>query len=136
MIVFCYLGSPMHHQIGVVFHEVSHLFIMPNSVMSHVPIQKQEELFHYSNEHVYYQMDKQHQIVDLFNLIFDAANDSGEPDGDSLLTHIKLDRHLTNEQYTFQINDLTNHHSNPILQLVMKVDIGHIQVLDEPPEIF
>ncbi|WP_149277111.1 hypothetical protein [Pareuzebyella sediminis] len=133
VIGICYLANPLHHQISTVFHEASHLFTMPNSVMSHSD-SKASLATHSAREHDYAQEAHRHSIVDILDSIFEAADHSDDSSENALIFEIKFDKHLSKNQFTFQQKIYTKHRTKSIVQRVEKINMGHCEVLIEPPQ--
>ena len=133
IIGICYLANPLHHQISTVFHEASHLFTMPSSVMSHSD-GKAAVKVHFVKEHDYAQEVHRHRLVDILNSIFEATAHTDESPEDALIFEIKFDKHLSKKQYTFKQKTYVKNPSEPFLQRVEKIKMGHCEVLEEPPQ--
>ena len=97
----CYLVNPLHQQINSVFHNVSHALEIPDYIMSH-----DSNYEHESYGHTDYQignLNHDHEIVDFIDSVFDASDEDGGSE-DSMLTEIKIDKHITTYQFQFQNN--------------------------------
>lgn len=128
----CYLVNPLHQQINSVFHNVSHALEIPDYIMSH-----DSNYEHESYGHTDYQignLNHDHEIVDFIDSVFDASDEDGGSE-DSMLTEIKIDKHITTYQFQFQNNFNIAIFQNFWLSQE-KLESGYLKRLKEPPQYF
>jgi len=128
----CYLLNPVHKQVNAFFHNISHAIEIPNYVMSHDSSLDSEHQSEGHTSHQVVQNSHNHEIVDFINSIFEASNQDNDSE-DSILTEIKIDKHLT----TYQIQ-LKECFSFKILQKnwlpSKKLTLVYLNQLKEPPQ--
>ena len=113
----CYLVTPFHKQIASVFHEISHLIEMPETIPRHpVPDARinHTDLAHShamvtvddhgqgEEHHVLAADDHEHGILALMVSIFDASEEHGTSD-DSVPVPTKFDKHLASLEYVLSV---------------------------------
>ncbi|MEP3209522.1 MAG: hypothetical protein ABJN95_10055 [Maribacter sp.] len=133
LIGICYLMNPLHQQINSVFHEVSHALETPDYIMSH----KSATLAHESHSHNDYQIDTlqhEHLLIDFIDSLF-AASDENDGSDDSVLTQIKIDKHITTYQYHLQ-KEFNFRLLQKFWMALEKSETGYLSRLKEPPQYY
>ena len=126
----CYLLNPLHQQITLVLHEISHSLEIPDYVMSHNTNSHHEyETHDYSMDEI----EHDHNLIDLLASVLEASNDKDDSENSNVVK-VKIDKHISK----FQI-DLQNHfsdksqHSFSIIQENMKP--GYLGKMEKPPQL-
>ena len=95
----CYMMNPLYEPINFALHEISHLI---DSLNHHESLNSQS---HYkSHNHKDHQLDTlqhEHTLVDIIYSIFETSNENNS-NKDSILTEIKIDKHITTYRYQFE----------------------------------
>lgn len=130
----CYLANPMQQQIRTVFHEIAHLLVAPETLLSHHSHSTAHSHDnHEEGEHTLVTADHQHTLLDLMDSIFDASDDRHSED-DTVLLLIKWDKHLDSQRIilpkTFPLTTSQN-----FLAMEQKVKIGYLSHPEEPPQV-
>ncbi|NNE76209.1 MAG: hypothetical protein HKN31_03965 [Pricia sp.] len=133
-ISICYLANPLHNEITTIFHEVAHIFELPESTLSHSDITNQSITDHHYHEHTYKVENHEHQLIALLNSIFDAS-DKDNPSDDSLLVDISYDKHVSYPSY-FSKKIISIKSKSNYFQTEQTIIAGHLEVLKEPPKQF
>lgn len=131
LIGICYLMNPLHQQIKSVFHEVSHALETPDYIMSH----NASTLDYESHSHNDYQIDTlrhEHQLIDFIDALF-AASEENDGSEDSVLTQIKIDKHIATYQFHLQ-KDFDFRLLQKFWMPLEKSEAGYLQRLKEPPQ--
>ena len=130
IIALCYILNPLHQKISTVFHEVSHILEMPDSVIGH-DSSIHENNTHYTHHHT--DIDRhEHNFINIIDAIFDASG-TNESTEDSLLADFKFDKHITTAYPEF-------HHIPAMKSLAnfktieSNLKLGYFTVLKEPPQ--
>ena len=107
LIGVCYLANPVQSQIGVVFHEISHMFDAHDNLLTiHSTNSVNLKADHHYHQHNHIDETHEHEFIDFFTLLFETAGEDSSSE-DSLLTDIKYDKHTKTESYDSEVSIFT-----------------------------
>ncbi len=131
----CYLLAPMHRQMGIVLHSVSHFLEMPGHVMSHAAVSNHDSFTKHQHEaHEKLVNVHKHQVIDFLDSIFKASNHEGESQ-DALTTQIKIDKHFIISKYTIAERCVLKLR-NGFSKVACEYREGYYRQLYNPPRIY
>ncbi|CAM3347353.1 hypothetical protein [Zobellia roscoffensis] len=130
VIACCYVFNPLHQQISSIFHEVSHVLEMPNTVMEHAPFSYEDDT-HQSHNHRSTDSTHEHKIIKILDTIFDGPDSNNSPE-DTLLTDFKFDKHITTNNFLFNILPSVDSQEN-FKTVDGNLKLGYYFILEEPP---
>ena len=128
----CYLINPLQEPINVLLHEISHGIESPTHLIAHGSISNFE---HKSFDHYdasSYDLQHDHAIVDLINTIFETSDEKNNSDK-SLLKKVKIDKHITTNQFQLQKHFKINIVST-FQMLQEKSRCGYFEKMKIPPQ--
>lgn len=134
-ISICYLANPLQSQVSILFHEISHLLEAPNVVVGHSTVSDHGHDTHQYQEHTFVDDNHEHMLIDFLNAIFNASNDGEGSPENSILTNIKIDKHITSDEYLVKKTYLIEKDVD-FISAENDVTKGHPRVLKEPPQSF
>lgn len=129
----CYLANPFQSQISSIFHGISHVFEVPDTLIGHTAVDDKLHVAHHYHEHTHSGEEHEHTFVDFIDSIFNASDDGSQEE--SVLVDVKFDKHLGTDEYPV-------HNLNPIKKdfnfVFNKNNLinGHSRILEEPPQSF
>ncbi|AYN68428.1 hypothetical protein D1013_14070 [Euzebyella marina] len=92
-IAVCYLANPMHEHITEFFHDTTHFFESPETIINHHSFDKSHS--HGVHEHVGHNNSHEHNLIGLLNSIFESSDEDQGHNHDSIMTFLKYDKHIT-----------------------------------------
>lgn len=137
LISFCYLLSPLHKEMGVFLHEITHLLQEPNLEVSHSHDRydgdsgKHHEHALTNSEH-----NHSHHFLDFFNDIFkDIENRKNSKDSNTLV--LKIDKHIQHkEQYKRPFGFVFYKQNKTTFFITKQTHLGYLNNLLRPPQFF
>ncbi|WP_209399743.1 hypothetical protein [Pseudozobellia sp. WGM2] len=129
-ISICYLAAPLHNEIGNLFHDVSHFFEAPITVLNHKGYSSHSHVVHSHHEHTHASTEHKHSIIDFVNSLFDADSTNEEA---PISKFVKLDKHLTFDEIVFHNSFIPA----PVICFAIveeKIKKGYFIILLEPPK--
>ncbi|MUH36576.1 hypothetical protein D9O36_12050 [Zobellia amurskyensis] len=130
IIALCYVINPLHQKISTVFHEVSHVLEMPDSVIGH-DYSIHENNTHYTHHHT--DVDRhEHNFINIIDAIFDASGTNKSQEG-SRLADFKFDKHITTTCPEFHLIPAVRSLEN-FKSIESNLKLGHFTILEEPPQ--
>lgn len=128
----CYLLNPLHEEINILIHAVSHTLAAPAYVMTH-DLDKTHENASYGHKDYPIDYVKQNNLlVDFIDSIFEVLDESNDTD-ESLITKTKIDKHIST--YAFQ----SQKSFEPDVEEKCwvseeKLESGYLRFLKKPPQ--
>lgn len=128
----CYLANPFHNEIGLIFHELSHLVTPPSEILSHTSIADQKNSVHYEHEHNMLLEKHDHSVLDFIASMF-STSETDSSDQEALPSYEQFDKHLTVNTYTIQKRTSVYSRLN-FKGSSAKVTAGHFSIIEQPPQ--
>lgn len=132
-----YILSPLHKEIGVFLHEITHQFDMPENILSHsntIDVMNGETHFEHT---LIASVDvHNHNMLDLLDNIFEAA-DTEKKSEDSNILLIKIDKHTRYQLKYIKPWCFVSYQKNKITLFVTEqTRLGYLKTPFLPPELF
>ncbi|MBU2945679.1 hypothetical protein [Zobellia uliginosa] len=130
IIAVCYIFNPLHQQLNTLFHEVSHVLEMPDTVVGHSSIFEKNKV-HTAHEHLSLNTAHEHKFIKIIDAIFNNS-DTDNSSQDKVLTDFKFDKHLTTTyaNVSFVVYDVLSQNFKSVKNSLI---LGYISILEEPP---
>lgn len=135
MCVF-YILSPLHKEIGVFLHEVTHLFDVPERVLSHSSTMGAGHgEIHYEHAFEASENSHDHHILDLLDNILEAT-DTERKSEDSNVLVIKIDKHTRYQEKYKKPSYFVQSKPNEItFFLTAQTRMGYLKNPFQPPQL-
>lgn len=133
----CYILSPLHKEIGVFLHEVTHLIDVPKRVLSHSRTLDSGHLeTHHQHALETSENSHDHHILDLLDKIFEATDTENKSE-DSNVSVIKIDKHTRYlEKYKNHLCLVLNKQKGLTFYVTERTRLGHRKSPFLPPQLF
>lgn len=132
-----YILSPLHKEIGVFLHEITHQFDMPENILLHsntIDVMNGET--HFEHALVASEDNHNHNLLDLLDNIFKAA-DTEKKSEDSNILVIKIDKHTRYQHKYIKPLCFVPYKQNKITLFVTEqTRLGYLKNPFLPPELF
>jgi len=128
----CYLINPLHEEINIIAHAISHTLTTPSYVMTHNSNQYHETASHGHQDYHMDYVNQNHLLADIIDYVFEVLDDSNEPD-DTLLTKTKIDKHIR----TYAFHTIKSFEPNVEQKCWVseeKLESGYLRFLKKPPQ--
>jgi len=124
----CYMLNLFQHQINPALHGLAHIFESANNLISHQQTSNGIYEDHGHTEHVLYQIDHEHEIIDFVDSLLEHEDDTEE----TILVESKVDKHINETTYKkkgfFEFRILQTFST-----YTKKLENGHPLKAKEPP---
>ena len=130
-IICCYIAQPLHKQIGVVLHELSHFLEIPEN---YIAVSSDHTLLHHQLEkHQVKISAHDHELLEAIESVFDQTQGQNSSEH-LLLSLVKYKKHLI--QTLIRVpNNLNKSTKNATIHHILNERSGHFLQLFEPPKL-
>ncbi|WP_203257037.1 hypothetical protein [Hyunsoonleella ulvae] len=131
-----YLLGPLHKEVGVFLHEVTHLLEIPDYIVSHSDIdRKRSEKIHSDHEVLTSKDIHSHQLLNLLNDLLEDI-DTEKNSEDSIVLALKIDKHTQyQKKYKRPLVLLPLEQNKIIVFITKQTRLGYLNSPLQPPQV-